>query len=244
MSLAVKQFVKRIDVLGLRHVLFNKYHYELDYQKRWAKTFLNSKDNWKKLRDLWTEFYCLNEIIRTCYPYEFTARHSMALDVGCGVSSILHFVPGRKFGIDPLADEYKKFYDYPKNIHIRKGFAEKIPFVDNQFHIIFCTNVLDHVSNPLKALNEMNRVLGSSGKLVLLVETFDSRRKRDKAHPFSFTKDEVHSLVGSRFKILQEFIRPWIAYDFATNEHSLKNSSKSLILIATPLGDDVKNDTH
>lgn len=236
MSLAVKQFVKRIDVLGLRHVLFNKYHYELDYQKRWAKTFLNSKDNWKKLRDLWTEFYCLNEIIRTCYPYEFTARHSMALDVGCGVSSILHFVPGRKFGIDPLADEYKKFYDYPKNIHIRKGFAEKIPFVDGKFDVVLCTNVLDHVSNPIKALDEMKRVLNPSGYLAMLVEIFDSGRERDKAHPFSFTKENVYSLMNPRFEVLREFIRPWVAYDFTSNELTVKKGSKSLILIAAPTG--------
>jgi len=44
-----------------------------------------------------------------------------------------------------------------------------IPFGDNAFDCLVCTEVLEHVLSPLRALEEMNRVLKSDGFLVLSV---------------------------------------------------------------------------
>ncbi|MBL0340959.1 MAG: class I SAM-dependent methyltransferase [Bacteroidetes bacterium] len=42
-----------------------------------------------------------------------------------------------------------------------------IPFPDNEFDIIFCTEVMEHVPNPEHFLSEINRVLQSGGVLIM-----------------------------------------------------------------------------
>ena len=44
---------------------------------------------------------------------------------------------------------------------------EKIPVKDNSFDIIICTEVLEHVPNPIGALKEMARILKKGGKLLI-----------------------------------------------------------------------------
>ena len=38
------------------------------------------------------------------------------------------------------------------------GTVYELPFKDNEFDIIFCSNLLHHLDNPINALNEMKRV--------------------------------------------------------------------------------------
>src|ERR1035437_2285963 len=47
------------------------------------------------------------------------------------------------------------------------GDIRNLPFKDNSFSVIICTEVLEHVPEPEKAINELYRVLTKSGKLVL-----------------------------------------------------------------------------
>src|ERR1044072_5627944 len=46
---------------------------------------------------------------------------------------------------------------------------EKIPCADDTFDFILCTQVLEHVPDPLAAVKELRRVLKSSGQLFLTV---------------------------------------------------------------------------
>jgi len=47
------------------------------------------------------------------------------------------------------------------------GDAHKLPFEDNMFDVILCTEVLEHLHDPKIAIAEMNRVLKDKGKLIL-----------------------------------------------------------------------------
>ena len=42
-----------------------------------------------------------------------------------------------------------------------------IPLKDNSFDTILCTEVLEHLPDPNKAINELTRLLKSGGKLIL-----------------------------------------------------------------------------
>jgi ubiquinone/menaquinone biosynthesis C-methylase UbiE len=53
-----------------------------------------------------------------------------------------------------------------KTLH---GSVTKIPLNDNSLDIIFCSEVLEHVSDYKKALNEFQRVLKNSGLLFITV---------------------------------------------------------------------------
>ena len=52
------------------------------------------------------------------------------------------------------------------NIHLR-GHAHALPFVDGAFDVVLCTEVLEHLTEPQLAIDEMFRVLGPGGELLL-----------------------------------------------------------------------------
>jgi len=86
------------------------------------------------------------------------------LDVGCGQSPYRFLLDGRQtkyFGID-IADAGK--FDY-QNPDISRFGGEAIPFDDNQFDAMICTEVLEHVQNYQKLADEIHRVMkpGATG---------------------------------------------------------------------------------
>jgi ubiquinone/menaquinone biosynthesis C-methylase UbiE len=52
------------------------------------------------------------------------------------------------------------------NIHLR-GDAHALPFVDGAFDVVLCTEVLEHLTEPQRAIDEMFRVLKPGGELLL-----------------------------------------------------------------------------
>jgi len=45
--------------------------------------------------------------------------------------------------------------------------AEHIPVNDASFDVVLCTEVLEHVAEPIKVIHEISRILKSGGKLIL-----------------------------------------------------------------------------
>lgn len=220
----IKTILQALRLNQLLEITNNKYDLELSFQRDWAEDF---KQNRSKVLEYWRRYRYLDEITRICQITEDTR----ILDVGCGISSVLHYVKGKKFGIDPLADEYLKIYEYPEGINIKKGFGEEIPFTDEYFDIVFCSNVLDHVTDPKETLNEIYRVLKPNGHFVLTVEIFKERMKRDRTHPHSLTKRDVYSLLVDRFTIIFERESSWISlrrYYYG----SITASNKELVIIS------------
>lgn len=43
----------------------------------------------------------------------------------------------------------------------------QIPVSDGSFHVVLCTEVLEHVPDPISALNEMSRILKPGGMMIL-----------------------------------------------------------------------------
>lgn len=202
---------------------YNKYAVELSFQVGWAKEFKQSKF---KVLEYWKKYRYLDEINTICKITE----DSKVLDVGCGISTVLHYVKGKKFGIDPLADEYLRLYKYPEGINIKKGFGEHIPFRDEYFDVVFCSNVLDHVTDQKKTVDEIHRILKESGYFVLTVELFREKTKRNHAHTSSLTKRNVYSFLGDRFNTIFEKESPWIGIRNYVNG-SRESHNEELIMI-------------
>ncbi len=49
------------------------------------------------------------------------------------------------------------------------GDVHKMPFADNELEAILCLAVLEHVENPIKAVEELYRVLKPGGRLLIYV---------------------------------------------------------------------------
>jgi len=85
------------------------------------------------------------------------------LEVGCGEGIILYnmqnFLDGKKAAAVDL-DE-KEIETAKQNIpfaDLRVASAYQLPFVDNQFDLVICCEVMEHLENPAKALAEIHRV--------------------------------------------------------------------------------------
>lgn len=101
------------------------------------------------------------------------------LDVGCGTGVVARRAAaavapdGEVVGVDPnegmLDVARTASSDQRPGIEWRRGEAAELPFPEGGFDAVLCQQVLQFVSNPAAALEEMLRVLVSDGRLALSV---------------------------------------------------------------------------
>ncbi len=90
------------------------------------------------------------------------------LDIGCGQSPynfLLNKSQTQYFGID-IVDAEK--FDY-RNSNITPFNGEDIPFENDKFDAIICTEVMEHVANYQKLTDEMYRVLKTGGQGIVTI---------------------------------------------------------------------------
>jgi len=94
---------------------------------------------------------------------------------------------------------------YPKRADHQKIDIEKLAFEDEQFHLIICNHVLEHVADPQTALKEFYRCLKPNGLLIaqtpyspLLKSTFEITESATDAFALEyFGQDDHVRLFGS-----------------------------------------------
>lgn len=199
---------------------------ELEWQKQWVDLFRANKP---KAQEYWEKFRYLDDIKSTTG----INSGSRVLDVGCGISSVLHFVEGERYGIDPLADEYKKLYSYPDGINVQKADGENLPFADAYFDVVFCSNVLDHVTDPVQTIDGILRVLKPGGYFVFTIEVFgDGTHRDDPHHPHTMTPTTVDALIKDKFRKLWLKESPWIGLRGYVRGFTEKDAfNKELIMV-------------
>jgi SAM-dependent methyltransferase len=120
------------------------------------------------------------------------------LDVGAGDCQYKHFFAGRCKYISQDVGGKDDNFTYDK-IDIRSEIYD-IPLPSGTVDIILCTQVLEHLKYPAKALQEMNRLLKPGGKLYLTV-------------PFA---SEEHMMPYDYFRYTR------FSLDFLMREHGFK----------------------
>lgn len=108
----------------------------------------------------------LNTVVKTTRPLNIET----VLDVGCGEGFTLARLKKEKIGksfegIDNLDESLEIAKKIHPDLNIKKGDIYKLPYKDNSFDLVLCTEVLEHLSDPKKAYKELRRV---SRKYVLL----------------------------------------------------------------------------
>lgn len=200
---------------------------ELHFQNEWAKLFPHHKDS---VHSYWQQNRFLQDILDTAK----LNANSNILDVGCGISSVLHFLPGKKMGIDPLASHYQKIYNYPEEMNIRTGHAEQVPAGDGEFDLVICSNALDHMDQPQNAIAEILRVLKPTGLFLLTVELKSPEDECDEAHPHNLDIAAIHQLVDPHFNSIIEKQTPWIGLKrWCLGNRTYKNQELILLLRKT-----------
>jgi ubiquinone/menaquinone biosynthesis C-methylase UbiE len=112
------------------------------------------------------------------------------LDVGCGAGYFLMLIweKYRSQGFRPkIAGTDISMYQvsYMTQRMIKEGIenaiathgnGEYLPYADNSFDLITCSEVIEHVRNPGRALEEMRRVLKPSGTLLLSTPSMKAQK--------------------------------------------------------------------
>ena len=88
------------------------------------------------------------------------------LDAGCGTGLNLASMPALSVGIDLNPRNLELIRDRLPQHQVVLGDIEAMPFEDRSFSTVVCTEVLEHVPYPDRALSEMARILKPGGLLV------------------------------------------------------------------------------
>ena len=143
--------------------------------------------NNEKIADLWAINESIPQIQEQFYPENFYRNliwntHKFIkepiLDIGCGTGTLLRILSEKNdnlFGIDLSEDNCKRlnneFQSTKKSIVVKQGKITDIPFEDNYFKTIFCTETFEHVlpeDLPI-GLKEIHRVMKEDGHLIATI---------------------------------------------------------------------------
>jgi len=84
-----------------------------------------------------------------------------ALDVGCRDGYFSQILKKNGYRVTSIDIECR--YEHCKVVDVNKI----LPFVDNSFDIIWCSEVIEHLIDPAKTIAEFRRVLKPTGKAIL-----------------------------------------------------------------------------
>ena len=150
------------------------------------------------------------EHARTLYPH-ITDRLSdipfnTVLDVGCGTGEILNTIKNRfpavsLYGIDISEEMLEKSKEKLLNTaELSLGDAELLPYENDYFDLLICSDSFHHYPNPQKAIEEFYRVLKTDGHLLMadFWKPFPVRQLMNVFIPFSnegdvkvYSKNEI-----------------------------------------------------
>ncbi|MFA6593806.1 MAG: class I SAM-dependent methyltransferase [Candidatus Buchananbacteria bacterium] len=125
----------------------------------------------------------------------FVARYASAdklvLDLGCGDAAYKDLFP-RRIG-----------FDHRPGVNVDVvGDAHQLPFADEKFDLILCTELLEHVHSPVVVIKEMKRVLKPGG-LLLLTTRFVFPLHDVPNDYYRFTKYGLKFLFSEGWEILE-----------------------------------------
>lgn len=98
------------------------------------------------------------------------------LDVGCASGWFLSEI-NKKFpkskctGIDIYNNVINFGIKKYKSLHLICADAHQLPFKNNSFELVICTEVLEHVVNPKIILKEIERVLAPNGAAIIEMDS-------------------------------------------------------------------------
>jgi SAM-dependent methyltransferase len=164
---------------------------QLAYQEGKARLIGNSADSMQRI------FLRSQQIRKMLETFRPISNVDAVLEVGSGAHGLIFgFANQRRFGIDPLAAEYKRIFPtWQSGAATVAAIGEELPFADRSFDIVLSDNVIDHAEKPLKIIDEIIRVLKPSGILYFTVNVH---------HPVYELASRAHGLwnaVGLHFEL-------------------------------------------
>jgi SAM-dependent methyltransferase len=90
--------------------------------------------------------------------------------------------------------------DRPHNVEFAVCDVAGLPFDDASFDIVTCMEVIEHVDNPARVIDELHRVLKPDGLLLLSTPNREVVVPGNPFHLHEFTPDELVETISRRFR--------------------------------------------
>lgn len=171
---------------------------------RYGVTNLNTAEHWNVA---WERHGCDGFRASTITPrirqrvIELIPRRVSVLDVGCGVGELLAALEQEKecrcFGVDISGVAIDKLRQ--QGLEGRVSALPAIPYEDERFDVVTCTETLEHVQSPKRTLAEMTRVLRTGGSVILSVP--DGATDREEAHIHRYTPARLRKLLSAFLRV-------------------------------------------
>ncbi len=149
----------------------------------------------------------INNFYKTFFDMVKPLRAKRILDVGCGEGFTLKKLEEKKIGkknegIDYSNDAIKIGKKIYPELNLKKGDVYKLDYKDNSFDLSICTEVLEHLEDPDKAVSEIRRV--TSKYIVFSVPN----------EPFFIMANFMRGKYLKNFGNHPEHINHWTAWGF------------------------------
>lgn len=125
------------------------------------------------------------------YPLVFGFLKGKGLDIGCGVGDFLSFKKEEIKGID--INPYNISFCSEKGLDVCLFDGATIPHCDNAFDYIVLDNVIEHIAQPDRLIQEIYRTLKPSGWVVIGIPG-NKGFLADSDHKINYTLGELRQL--------------------------------------------------
>ncbi len=144
----------------------------------------NREDIYRRIPpDYWDNSYKNNVLQRLWYDLRFRAMKkilkrlpigSNILDVGCGSGFAMQkSIPEGKnfeiYGVDVTEDLINYAKEKRPQFHFQMACGENLPFEEKKFDAVLYNDVIEHLIDPVKSLQEAHRTLKPDGFVAVLV---------------------------------------------------------------------------
>ncbi len=150
-------------------------------------------------------FKAKNKLVAHLLSQTITNNKSHILDIGAGTGDDLDVL--NKFGFIHVIDINQKALDLiPTSLAIEKKCcsASELSYEDNSFDAIVAFDVLEHIPNDQKAVNEIMRVLKPGGFFIFTVPAYQwlfSAHDSYLHHVRRYNKNDIQELLQKFTKI-------------------------------------------
>jgi len=132
-----------------------------------------------------------------------------ALDIGCGVGDVLFdlaMAGAEAYGIDYSSNSIKFAGDYLKSKNLKAtlkvGDAQNLPFGENFFDVVICSEVLEHIPDDSRAVKEMRRVLKKYG-IAIITAPSGGKAVKEWGHIRHYSDEKMRKLLEDNgFRII------------------------------------------
>lgn len=167
-------------------------------------------------------------------------KNNRILDAGCGSGIYSLTLVQKGFEVYSVDIDKSKLEFLRKNsnqLNISEGDLTHLKFKNESFDYVLCSDVIEHITDDKKAVNELSRVLKSKGILALTVPAYSKKNLRDYQRfnhkRVGYKIEDIEKLAKeNNLKIvkIKKYSGPFVEKIFFINEKLYSNKGLLSIL--------------